>query len=227
MLFVCVVLQILSRVGNGALAALVVSMMMTTTKVSAAAARSEDVAVPIAEPSQYSAAYAYPSQPAGPYDGAVASTYANVVRVPGQHGHAVVKAASHKTVDTPFSTAHKSEVRFINDADVPYYPAPYAGPYPYAPATPAVVAGHYPYAPAAPAVVTGPYNPYAAVAPGPYPYATGPYPYAPSAAVGPYGPYAAAVPINKSYGYGPVAHSVSHASYTGPYGAHYSYKRRR
>ncbi|VVC45270.1 Hypothetical protein CINCED_3A000035 [Cinara cedri] len=189
-------------------------MAMAVTAVEDATA--EDTA---AEPSLYSAAYL----PHNPYESAVASTSTNIIRAPGNLGHV---AAFHKTVETPFSSVHKSDVRFTNDVQ----PYPYAaGPHPY-------VAGPHPYA-------AGPY-PYAA---GPHPYvaAAGPYPYA-SAATGPY-PYAAApikahgyVPVKAHgyvqaaplpYGYGPVTapvvtpHSVSHASFSGPYGSHYSYRR--
>lgn len=224
-------------------------MMTLAAGTSAAAKAAEDTAaedLTAAEPSEYSPAY-LPPKPyvVGPYDGAVASTSSSIVRTPGNHGHV---AAYHKTVETPFSSVHKADLRYINDVPVagpypyapsPVVPGPYpvAGPYPYS-------AGAYPYAPAAGpypyAPATGSY-PYAPAA-GPYPYApaAGPYNYGPAVApphaygYGPAGvaaPYAYGAPIAPAHGYAGAApvvtpHSVSHASFSsGPYGAHYAYKR--
>lgn len=221
-------------------------LMMTATETA-----SDDLTA--AEPSLYSAAYLPPKPVAvgppsyNPYEGAVASTSTNVVRSPGNFGQVT---AFHKTVETPFSSAHKSDVRYTNDAQQPYHPAgpyaalaPYPAPVQYATPVQYPVAGQYPFA--YPAV--GQY-PYAYPTAGQYPYApTGQYPYASAgqysyapAAVGSY-PYATA-PVGpiKPYGYGPVVtpaaphayaapvvtpQSFSHASFSGPYGAHYSYKR--
>ncbi|XP_025416682.1 cuticle protein 76-like [Sipha flava] len=184
-----------------------------------------------AEPSVYSPAYLPPKH--NPYDGAVTSTSTNIIRTPGNFGQV---AAFHKTVETPFSLAHKADVRFTNDVVQPYQPS---GPYPYA-------ASPYPYA-------VGPY-PYGA---GPYPYATGPanaaspYPYTTSDPYKAYGYGLSAAPVAVPYGYNPIAvpqatgpygygstagapvtshavvtpHSVAHTSFSGPYGSHYSYKR--
>lgn len=203
-----------------------------------------------AEPSLYSTAYLQPKPvivgpPShNPYEGAVASTSTNIIRTPGNLGQI---AAFQKTVETPFSSVHKADVRYINDVQ----PYQLAGPYPYAtpvvsgPYAAPVVPGSYGAAP----IVPGPY-PYTST--GPYSYATaGPYPYGAVAPVKAYGPsvappaygYGSAVPSPAfgygsavapqvygasvaPYGYGPVgAPTLPHASFSGPYGAHYSYKR--
>lgn len=176
---------------------------------------------PMAEPSVYSAAY-LPPKPVvvvgdplhynSPYGGAVASTSTSVFRTPGYPGQV---SAVHKTVETPYSSAHKADVRYTNDVHVPYHPA--AVPYGYGHAA-AVPYGHGPVA---------------------VPYGHGPvavpYGYGHAAAV-PYGhgpvtaPYGHG-PVAAPYGYGPTAgavvtpHSVSHASFSGPHGTHYSYRR--
>lgn len=202
-----------------------------------AAVAADDITA--AEPSAYSPAYLPPKlgPPLNPYEGAVASTSTNIIRTPGNFGQV---AAYHKTVETPFSSSHKADVRFTNDVvPLPYQPSgPYAapGPYPYA------APGPYPYA------APGPY-PYAAgptVAAGPYPYSSGgpfkAYGYGPATAPAAvpygYGPIAPVPQAAAPYGYGPAAgapvashavvtpHSVAHASFSGPYGSsHYSYKR--
>ncbi|XP_060842265.1 cuticle protein 76-like [Rhopalosiphum padi] len=168
---------------------------------------------PVAEPSLYSAAY-LPPKPVvvvggpvhynSPYDGAVASTSTSVFRTLGHPGGQV--SAVHKTVDTPYSSAHKSDVRYTNDVQLPYHHHPAAIPYGYGPA--AVPYGHGPVA---------------------VPYGHGPvavpYGYGPTAAV-PYGSHHGLVAA--PYGHGATVvtpHSVSHASFSGPYGTHYSYRR--
>lgn len=228
---------------------------MAVAKDSSATTSSAAEDLTAAEPSLYSAAY-LPPKPAvhgslqhNPYEGAVASTSTNIVRTPGNLG----QMTAFQTIETPYSSAHKSDLRYTNDVQ-PYYPGsyPYApvGSYPYAPvgAYPYAPTGPYPHAPVT--VTAGPY-PYAPAA-GPYAYApTGPYPYAPAVAVtSPYS-YTPSDPI-KLYGYGQAAapygsygpistpvqphtyaatapivtpHSATHTSFSGPYGAHYSYKR--
>jgi len=172
--------------------------------------------LPVAEPSLYSSAY-LPPKPVvvvggplhynSPYDGAVASTSTSVFRTPGHPGQV---SAVHKTVETPYSSAHKADVRYTNDVQLPYHHYPAAVPYGYGPT--AVQYGHGP--------VAVPY--------GHSPVAV-PYGYGPAAAV-PYSHGPVAVP----YGHGPVAYghgpttggySVSHASFSGPHGTHYSYRR--
>lgn len=187
-------------------------MALAVTAVEDAIA--EDTA---AQPSLYSTAYL----PHNPYEGAVASTSTNIIRTPGNLGQV---AAFHKTVETPFSSVHKSDVRYTND--IQPYPYAAAGPHPYAPGSyPAYAAGPHPYS-------AGP-HPYSTV---PHLYATGPQPYV--AVPRPYSYDATPIKAHgyvpaaaSPYGYGPVAspivtpHSVSHTSFSGPYGAHYSYKR--
>ncbi|XP_015377392.1 PREDICTED: cuticle protein 76 [Diuraphis noxia] len=141
-----------------------------------------------------------------PYDGAVASTSTNVFRTPGHPGQV---SAFHKTVETPYSSSHKADVRYTNDVQLPYH-HPAAIPY-----------GH---------------GPVAAV---PYGYGHGadvPYGYGHGADV-PYGHGPVAVPYHYRHGpdvpysQGPTAntvvtpYSVSHASFSGPHGTHYSYRR--
>lgn len=163
--------------------------------------------VPVAEPSLYSAAY-LPPKPVvviggplhynSPYDGAVASTSTSVFRTPGHPGQV---SAVHKTVETPYSSAHKADVRYTNDVQLPYHNYPAAAvPYGYGPT--AVPYGHGPVAV--------------------------PYGHGPVAVQYGHGPVAAAA---AAYSHGPTAntvvtpYSVSHASFSGPHGTHYSYKR--
>lgn len=159
-------------------------MALTVTAVEDATA--EDNA---AEPSVYSVAYL----PHNPYEGAVASTSTNIIRAPGNLGHV---AAFHKTVDTPFSSVYKSDVRYTNNVQ-PYRLA--TGPHPYA---------------------AGPYS-YVGTAAGPYTYSPPPiktHGYVPAGA-SPYGyGHAAVTPVV-------TPHSFSHASFAGPYGPYYSYRR--
>lgn len=232
----------------GVFALLVTAMAVVEDSSAAASSTADDLTA--AEPSLYSTAFLPPKPVAvqgplqhDPYGGAVASTSTNIVRTPGNLG----RVAAFQTVETPYSSAHKSDVRYTNDVQ-PYYPGsyPYAGPYPYASTGPYPYAstGSYPYAPTGPypyapvTVAAGPY-PYAA-ATGPYAYApTGPYPYTPADPIKPYGYGPAAAPYT---GYGPVStpvgpqtyaatapivipHSATHTSFSGPYRAHYSYKR--
>lgn len=216
---------------------------MVSTAVAAEEESTEHVA---AEPSLYSPAYlprpAVAVDVQNPYEGAVASTSTNVVRSLGNAGPHV--AAFHKTVETPFSTAHKSDVRFTNDvvAAGPYAYGPYAAPVP----IPATAYGPYGAPVPVPATAYGPYAaPFPAAPYGPYPAPVPATAYGPHAApvptataygpyAAPYSPYAAPLPATaaypyaaaggpvKPYGYGPV---VAHTSYAGPYGAQYSYKR--
>ncbi|XP_026813176.1 cuticle protein 76-like [Rhopalosiphum maidis] len=187
---------------------------------------------PVVEPSLYSAAY-LPPKPVvvvggpvhynSPYDGAVASTSTSVFRTPGHPGGQV--SAVHKTVDTPYSSAHKSDVRYTNDVQLPYHHHPAAVPYGYGPA-----AIPYGYGPAAVPYGHGPVAvPYGhgpvAVPYGYGPTAAVPYSYGHAAAV-PYGSHRG--PVAAPYGHGATVvtpHSVSHASFSGPYGTHYSYRR--
>ncbi|XP_025194967.1 velvet complex subunit B-like [Melanaphis sacchari] len=203
---------------------------------------------PAAEPSLYSAAY-LPPKPVvavggpvhygSPYDGAVASTSTSVFRTPGHPGQV---SAVHKTVETPYSSAHKADVRYTNDVQLPYHYQPTAAvPYGYGPA-PAVPYGYgpaaaVPYGHGPVAAVPYGHGPVTAVPYGHGPIAAVPYGHGPVAAV-PYGhgPVAAVPyghgPVAAPYGYGPTAgavvtppHSVSHTSFSGPYGTHYSYRR--
>jgi len=181
--------------------------------------------VPVAEPSVYSAAY-LPPKPvvviggpphySSPYEGAVASTSTSVFRTPGHPGQLV--SAVHKTVETPYSSAHKADVRYTNDAPLPYHQHPAAVPYGYGPV--AVPYGHGPVAvPYGHGPVAVPYG-Y-----GQHPAAGVPYGHGPVSVPYGHGPVAVA------YGHGPTAntvvtpYSVSHASFSGPHGTHYSYRR--
>ncbi|XP_060870289.1 cuticle protein 76-like [Metopolophium dirhodum] len=191
---------------------------------------------PVAEPSLYSAAY-LPPKPvvvvgdplhySSPYDGAVASTSTSVFRTPGHPGQV---STVHKTVETPYSSAHKADVRYTNDVQLPYHHYPAAVPYGYGPA--AVPYGHAAAVPYGHGPAAVPYGYGHAVA---VPYNHGPVavPYGHGPAAVPYGyGHAAAVPYNHGpvtvpYGHGPTAsgYSVSHASFSGPHGTHYSYRR--
>ncbi|XP_050437068.1 cuticle protein 67-like [Adelges cooleyi] len=159
-----------------------------------------DYVAPYAAPYQYGASY----HPYGnPYAGAVASTSTNIVRSPGNLGHV---AAFHKTVETPFSSVHKADVRVTND--IPYHHAPGYQPYAVAATVPFVP---HPYPAPLKAYAAAPYAPNAyadphAYAPVPHAFAAAPHAYAP-------GPH----------GYGAAPHAVAHTSYSGPYGVHYSY----
>lgn len=202
-----------------------------------ATAAADDVAentaaedITAAQPSLYSAAY-LPPKPIvvgpvhNPYEGAVASTSTNIIRTPGNLGQV---AAFSKTVETPFSSVHKADVRYTNDVQ-PYHPV---GPYPYP--APAVVAGPYPYVNgAAPYPYAAAPVPHGYVAPVKTYYGYGPpavphgYGYGPSAAPYAYGPVAAPVAPHAYAAGAPLLapHSVTHSSFSGPYGSHYSYKR--
>ncbi|KAE9526728.1 hypothetical protein AGLY_013376 [Aphis glycines] len=185
---------------------------------------------PMAEPSVYSPAY-LPPKPVvvagdplhynSPYGGAVASTSTSVFRTPGYPGQV---SAVHKTVETPYSSSHKADVRYTNDVQVPYHPAavPYgyghAAAVPYVHGPVAVPYGHGP--------VAVPYGQGPVAAPYAHGHASAvPYGHGPVAAPYAHGPVAA------PYGYGPTAgavvtpHSVSHTSFSGPHGTHYSYRR--
>eukprot|EP00102_Acyrthosiphon_pisum_P017666 XP_008189177.1 PREDICTED: cuticular protein-like isoform X1 [Acyrthosiphon pisum] len=182
---------------------------------------------PVAEPSLYSAAYLPPKPMVvvggplhynSPYDGAVASTSTSVFRTPGHPGQV---SAVHKTVETPYSSAHKADVRYTNDVQLPYHHYPAAVPYGFGP-----TAVPYGYGPTAVPYGHGPVA---------VPYDHGPVavPYGHGPVAIPYGyGHAAAVPYNHgpvaaTYGHGPTAsgYSVSHASFSGPHGTHYSYRR--
>lgn len=239
--------------------------------IAAAAGDTAAEDITAAEPSLYSTAYLSPKPvivgpPShNPYEGAVASTSTNIIRTPGNIGQV---AAFHKTIETPFSSAHKADVRYINDVQpyqlaspypyaapvvhgpyaAPVVPGPYAAPvvpgsYPYAPTGtyPYATAGPYPYGAVSPVKAYG-YNPSvvppaygygSAVAPPAYGYGSSITPQAYGSAVTPQaygygsavGPQAYGASVTP-YGYGPVgAPTLSHASFSGPYGAHYSYKR--
>lgn len=174
--------------------------------------------VPVAEPSLYSAAY-LPPKPVvvvggplhynSPYDGAVASTSTSVFRTPGHPGQV---SAVHKTVETPYSSAHKADVRYTNDVQLPYHHYPAAVPYGYGPT--AIPYGHGP--------IAVPYGHGSVAVPYGYEHAAAvPYNHGPVAVPYGHGPVAAA------YGHGPTAngYSVSHTSFSGPHGTHYSYRR--
>ncbi|CAI6345521.1 unnamed protein product [Macrosiphum euphorbiae] len=192
---------------------------------------------PVAEPSLYSTAY-LPPKPVvvvggplhynSPYDGAVASTSTSVFRTPGHPGQV---SAVHKTVETPYSSAHKADVRYTNDVQLPYHHYPAAVPYGYGP-----TAVPYGYGPTAVPYGHGPVAVQYGHGPAAVPYGYGhaaavPYNHGPAAVPYGYG-HAAAVPYNHgpvaaTYGHGPTAsgYSVSHASFSGPHGTHYSYRR--
>jgi len=192
---------------------------------------------PVAEPSLYSAAY-LPPKPVvvvggplhynSPYDGAVASTSTSVFRTPGHPGQV---SAVHKTVETPYSSAHKADVRYTNDVQLPYHHYPAAVPYGYGP-----TAVPYGYGPTAVPYGHGPVAVQYGHGPAAVPYGYGhaaavQYGHGPAAVPYGYG-HAAAVPYNHgpvatTYGHGPTTsgHSVSHASFSGPHGTHYSYRR--